>query len=447
MHCTANQHRNPSRIRTVMARSIRGWTVAALFGMAVLGPASADPGVNSDYWVTTWGSSPSFVIVAGYVSPLQANNQTIRQIGRVSHGGNRVRVRLENTFGTSAVMIGAAHVAIHDSGSGIIVGTDRVLTFGGSASIAIAPEAAAVSDPVDLDVPALTELAVSIYLPQQTTLTTTHTFGVQTAYFSAAGDFSSAQSIPPAATTPTSTSRFFLSSIEVSTHDLTSAIVTLGDSITEGVASTVNANHRWPDRLADRLAVSTLGQVRSVVNEGIGGNRVLHSEPPGNDPIGEGIDALGRFDRDVLAQTGVGFVILLEGINDIGYSAETALGDEAVTADQLIQAYRQLIARAHLKRIKIIGATLTPFKGSFYYSADGEDKREALNTFIRSGGEFDGVIDFDLAVRDPSNPTQYLPSYQSGDWLHPNDAGYQAMANAINLRLFDTPYRDSNERD
>jgi lysophospholipase L1-like esterase len=290
---------------------------------------------------------------------------------------------------------------------------------------------------VDLDVKDLSELAISIYLPQQTLLATTHTFAAQTAYFSSPGDFTGGQLIPPAQTGPrTTTSRYLLSSIDVSHSESGGTIVALGDSITEGIPSTTDLNHRWPDRLAERLLITSSGNNLAVVNEGIGGNRLLHGEPVGVDAGGEGVAALARFDRDVIAQTRAKCVVVLLGINDIGFSAEPGNSSEAVSADELIQGYRQLIARAHLKAMKIIGATMTPFQGSFYYTTDGEAKRQAVNAFIRASREFDGVIDFDRAVRDPVNPLRFIASYQSGDWLHPSDAGYKAMADSIDLTLF-----------
>jgi lysophospholipase L1-like esterase len=390
-----------------------------------------------DAWVATWGSSPSFVQSTAYIGTQQVNNQTIRQIGRVSLGGNRVRIRLDNTFGAPAIYVGSAHIALHTSASGIDPSSDRALTFGGKTTVTLRPNAPAISDPVDLDVKDLSEFAVSIYLPQQTVLTTTHTFGMQTAYFSSPGDFTASQIIPPAQTGPrTTTSRYLLSSVDVSHSERSRAIVTLGDSITEGVASTTDLNHRWPDRLAERLLATGFGKNLAVVNEGIGGNRLLHGEPNGMDAVGEGTDVLARFDRDVIAQTKVKFVVVLEGINDIGFSAEPGNSGEAVGADKLIQGYRQLIDRAHLKGLKIIGATLTPFQGSFYYTTDGEAKRQTVNAFIRNSRDFDGVIDFDRAVHDPANPVRFIDSYQSGDWLHPSDAGYKAMADSIDLNLF-----------
>jgi lysophospholipase L1-like esterase len=226
--------------------------------------------------------------------------------------------------------------------------------------------------------------------------------------------------------------RFFLSGVDVLADKNTKAVVTLGDSITDGYNSTVDANNRWPDQLAERLSDAPRNRKLAVVNEGISGNRVL------NNVVGP--NGLSRFDRDIVAQTGVTFVTVLLGINDIGFSA--FLPAQAVSADQIINGYRQLIDRAHAKCVKIIGATLTPFEGAGYYTEEGEAKRQIVNDFIRNSGEFDAVIDFDLAIRDPEHTKQMLLEYDSGDHLHPSDAGYDAMANSIDLKIFDQPLRD-----
>jgi lysophospholipase L1-like esterase len=355
---------------------------------------------------------------------VQFDDQTIRMIARISKGGNRVRVRLDNTFGTDTLVIGSAHIAKHSSGAGIVGPTDNVLTFGGSPAITIPPGAPALSDPVDLKVPDLGEVAVSIYLPDPTAGESVHSVGRQTTYISQAGDFTGALAFPTATTTEL---RFFFSGIEVQADDPARAIVTFGDSLTDGMNSTLDANKRWPDRLAERLLDGRRPHRLSVVYEGISGNRVLH------DVFGP--DALSRFDRDNIAQSGVAFVTLLQGTDDIGLSA--IVPSQAVTADQIIQGYRQLIARAHGKDIRILGATLTALEGAHLFTPEVEAKRQALNAFIRTSGEFDDVIDFDVVTRDPTDPTRLLPSYDSGDHVHPNDAGYKAMADSIDLKVFD----------
>jgi lysophospholipase L1-like esterase len=378
-------------------------------------------------WIATWGASPSATVASGF------NNQTLRLIVHTSIGGDDVRVRLSNALGTQSVVIGAAHIALRSTGAAIVPGSDRPLTFSGASSITIPPNALVVSDPVELDVPALGDLAVSIYLPVSTGPASDHDLGEQTSYVSTTGDFTASPGATPYTTTITQWP--YLAGVEVKASEDTRAIVALGDSITDGFNSTPDANHRWPNFLAARLLAHH--RKRAVVDEGISGNRILHDIA--------GPNALGRYDRDVLVQSGVKYVIVLEGINDIGFTA--FIPSEAVTADQIIAGHLQLIERAHARGLKIYGATLTPFEGTTfpgYFTPEGEVKREAVNNFIRTSGAYDAVIDFDAATRDPSHPTRLLPAYDSGDHLHPNDAGYQAMANAIDLALF---RRDEDERD
>jgi lysophospholipase L1-like esterase len=416
-----------SSVRTLNFRRLAG--VAAL-AMAVAGaeygPARAGDDVfrHDTFWVGTWGASPQLTTGDLFGTAPGFSNQTIRQIVRISVGGTKFRVRLSNEYGAQAVQIGDAHVALSAGGAAIQPGTDRVLTFSGSPTITIPPSAAVLSDPVDLKAPNLASLAVSLYLPQATGPATWHVEGKQTAYI-VTGDATSAADVSAGATT--STSRFFLSGVEASSFEPKSAVVTFGDSITDGTNSTVDANHRWPDFLAARLAASHDDDT-GVVDEGISGNRLLH------DIIGP--NAPSRFDRDVLATPGVRFMTVLLGINDIGFGG--FFTTQAVTADDIIAAHRQLIARAHSSGIRIYGCTLTPFNGvgAPYYSPAGDVARQAVNTWIRTSGEYDAVIDFDAVVRDPSDPSRILAAFDSGDHLHPSDAGYQAMANAIDLRLF-----------
>ena len=378
---------------------------------------------DDDPWVGTWAASPELA-----TSPFAFNGQTIREIVHTSIGGDRVRVRLSNAYGTTSLVVGAAHVALRSSGAGIANGSDRALTFAGSPTVTIPPGALVVSDPVALRVPALGDLSVSLYLPGAVQGLTEHSLGVQDTYISAPGDFSSAGALVPATTTQ---SFYFLSGVEVRASERSAAIVTLGDSITDGYASTPGANRRWPNRLAERLE-SKRGKYRlAVLDAGISGNRILH------DSIGT--NALARLDRDVLVQSGVKFVTVLEGINDIGFSGAFNTPAEEVTADQIIAGHRQIIDRAHALGLKVIGGTLTPFEGTIfpgYYSTAGEAKRQAVNRWIRTSGTYDAVIDFDAATRDPSHPTRLRPAYDSGDHLHPNDAGYRAMAESIDLSVF-----------
>ena len=413
----------------VARRAIAASLVATALLAAQTGAAQQP---NDTDWVATWGASPQSRLESLFGPPpvpQQFEDQTIRMIARISKGGEALRVRLTNTFGTESLVIGAARVAVHAGGGMIHGGTDRALTFGGSPTITIPPGAPALSDPVDLEVDDLAELAVSVYLPESTAGVTAHSLGRQTTYISTAGDYTGEITFPTGSTTQI---RYFFSGVEVLADKNTRAIVTLGDSITDGFAATVDANNRWPDQLAERIFSAPDHDKLAVVNEGISGNRVL------NTVVGPA--GLARFDRDVIAQTGVAFATVMLGINDIGFAA--FLPAQAVTAERIIQGYRQMIVRAHARCIKIFGATLTPFEGAGYFTPEGEEKRQAVNDFIRNSGEFDGVIDFDAVIRDPAEPTRMLPVYDSGDHLHPSDAGYDAMADAIDLQLFRQPMRD-----
>lgn len=380
---------------------------------------------DDKHWVGTWGASPQSTDAFTPATPASFNGQTIRQIVHTSIGGGKLRVRFTNELGTSDLVIGAAHIALQASGSTIVAGSDRTLKFAGQGGVTIPRGAPMLSDPVDLNVPALSNVVITLYLPNATPNTTFHALGRQTTYISTSGDFTNVVTFP---TNTTTQSWYFISGLEVWAPPRSVAIVTLGDSITDGFASTVDANRRWPNILAERLQDARRYSHIAVVDEGISGNRLRH------DAIGP--NALSRFDRDVVAVSGAKYVTVLEGINDIGFSG--FLPAEAVTADDIIAAYRQLIARAHAQGLLIYGATLTPFEGAGapYYSAEGEAKRQAVNRWIRTSGEFDAVIDFDRAVRDPANPTRMRPAYDSGDHLHPNDLGYRAMAESIDLRLF-----------
>ena len=352
------------------------------------------------------------------------NNQTLRLIVHTTLGGGSLRVVLSNAFGTAPLVVGAAHVALRDKDADIVPQSDRALSFGGSASTALPAGALIISDPVNLSLPPAADLVVDLYVPGDTAASgspvTMHTAALQTSYVSSSGNYAGAHTFPIATTTA---SWFLLARVEVAAPPAAGAIVAIGDSITDGARSTPNTNNRWPDLLAKRLAQAA-GPRMAVLNAGIGGNRVLLDNT--------GPNVLARFDRDVLTQTGVTHVIVLEGINDIGQGRANPLPSGA----DLIAAHRQLIARAHARGLTIYGATLTPFEGAAYWTPEGEAKRAALNEWIRTNKEYDGVIDFDAAVRDPNQPTKFLTQYQSGDNLHPSDAGYQAMANKIDLSLF-----------
>ncbi len=393
------------------------------------GGASAAPaGSGSD---ATWAASPMAPTpLIPNLANAGFNNQTVRNIVYTSVGGSDLRVRLSNTFGTTALRIGPVSVAVELTGAQLVPGTVHRVTFGGRASVTLPAGAEAVSDPVSLQVSPQEDLAVSLYLPVATGPATYHAGAQQTNYVASGNHVGSVSAAPY---TTTATSWYFLDGLDVSSATAPGTVVAFGDSITDGAASQVGANDRWPNFLARRLDAQLGANAPSVVDEGIGGNRVL------NDSACFGVNALARFSRDALSQPGVRDVILLEGINDIGFSQTPNTGctmpNTNVTAGQIERGYEQLISMAHAHGVKIFGGTLTPFKGAGYWSPAAEAKREAVNNWIRTSGAFDGVIDFAKAVQMPFNPLYFNPAYNSGDNLHPNDAGYEAMANAIDLAL------------
>jgi lysophospholipase L1-like esterase len=375
-------------------------------------------------WIGTWAASPMGEPVnPGQPSPA---NTTYRDVVYISAGGASLRVELTNEFGARPLIIGSAHIALSAGAGSIQPATDHALTFSGQASVIIPPGALMVSDPVPLQVSPLTSLAVSIFLPDQPINDTTCHQDARSTTFITVGDTTTAASVTDARPV---FSWCFVKGIDVSTHDpRAAAVVAFGDSITDGALSTRDANRRWPDVLARRLQENSKTAHLSVLNEGIGGNRVLHD--------GTGPNALARFDRDVLAQSGVKYLIVLESINDIGRTAQPREPGDAVTVQELTSGLTQLVVRAHQHGIKVFGATLTPYVGAHYASPTGEQMREAVNQWIRTSGVFDGVIDFDQAMRDPANPTAFDPAVDSGDHLHPGDAGYERMGTAIDLSLF-----------
>ncbi len=362
-------------------------------------------------WTGTWSASPE----SGGQS---FGQQTLRQIVHTSISGTSAQLQVSNVFGAAPLVIADVHVALRSSGSTIVSGTDHTVTFGGQTSITIPAGGLAISDAVAMSVPALSDVAVSMYLPQSTGSSTYHQQGTVTNYI-ASGDASGNASLSGAQTT---NSYFFLTNLNVQNTAAQGAVVTLGASITDGYASTTDANERWPNDLAVRLANS--GRTIGVLNQGISGNRLLVD--------GSGQSALNRFNRDVLSQPGVKWVIFSDDpINDLGSTSPPP------TSAQLIAGLQQLISTAHQNGIKFLCSTLTPYQGASYWTQQGETAREAYNAYVLgSGSGCDGVIDQAAAVSNPSDPTMYLPAYDSGDHLHPNDAGYQAIANAVNLNLF-----------
>ncbi|MFI9817764.1 SGNH/GDSL hydrolase family protein [Saccharothrix variisporea] len=403
----------------------------------LLVPAGTATASGGRAWVGAWATSPTGVPAS---DTMTFADQTLRQVVHLSTGGREVRVRLSNEFGSQPLVIGEARVARGAGGSSVVAGSDRRLTFGGRGAVTVPPGVPVVSDPVPLGVTADSDLVVSVYLPVSTPATTVHAFPFQDGWV-ASGNVTAAPTISP---TGVLGKWHFLTGVSVSGVPSTapggpSTVVAFGDSITDGAETTRGANRRWPDVLARRLH-GRLG----VVNAGISGNRLLHDpNPPAGHPAEAfaayfGESALRRFDRDVLAQPGVRHVVVLLGVNDLGHPGTVAPVEEAVTAEDIIAAHRQLIARAHAAGLRIVGGTITPFKGDTFgfYSPEHEAARQAVNRWIRTSGEHDGVVDFDQALRDPADPERLRPEYDSGDHLHPNDAGMAAMAGAVPLQLF-----------
>ena len=386
-----------------------------------------------DHWVTTWTAAPQVRLQlppggqrAGGPPPAPSsfNDQTVRMVFRTGLGGRRARVTLSNAFGNAPLTIGSAHVALHDKDSGIMAGSDRALMFNGKPSITIAQGAHVISDPVDLDVPQLGDLVISVYIPGDSGQLTMHNTGLHTTYI-AKGNVVGEAALSDAATVR---SYYWISGVDVMAPAGTAAIVAFGDSITDGATSTNDANRSWPSILAQRLLTTPGAPKVAVLNEGISGNRVLAD--------GAGVNALARFDRDVLGQAGVKWLFIMEGINDIGQTTRANATTAAVTADELITATKQMIERAHTHGIKVIGCTLTPYEGAAYYSEKGEEVRQAVNRWIRTSGAFDAVADYDAVTRDSTNPKTFKAGFNDGDHLHPNDAGYKAMADSIDLGMF-----------
>ncbi len=404
---------------------------AVILGFAF---ASVSLAAGHSHWIVTWGASasPQQDEAQMRAEKLVYENQTLREIVHSSVGGDTVRVRLSNAYGKQAVEIGAAHIALSAKGSGVVPGSDHVLTFSGRATVSIPPNALVISDPVKLAILAAQDVAVSLFLPKAAVGGGVHYSAQQTTYIGQ-GDLTAAASIPQAATVE---SWVFLSDLDLMAPERASTLVAFGDSITDGAHSTTDANHRWPNFFADRLLARSGHREIGVLDAGIGGNRILHDAVSN---VRFGVNGLARFDRDVLAQPGIKYVIVLEGINDLGHPGTSAPTSETVSAEEIIAGLEQMAQRAHENGLRVFGATLTPFEGTTYpgyFTPEREVKRKAVNEWIRTGKVFDGFIDFDKSVRDPAHPDRMLPAYDSGDHLHPNDAGYKAMAGAIDLSPF-----------
>ena len=433
--------RPTSTRRELLALGAGAAAGAALAGPSAASAAPAGPSAAAargpDGWVATWAAVPTTIPARG--EPTVLDHQTVRHVVHASTGGDELRIRLSNEFGPAALRIGAVHVALRDgrgADPAAVPGTDRRVTFGGRGSALIPAGAPLVSDPVRLRLPAGADLVISLYFPERTTVSTLAAFAFQENVI-ADGDVTSARTVKATATI---TSDLYLSGVAVRKRG-SAAVVTLGDSITNGANTVNNLNHRWPDLLGARLRAARID--RGIANLGVSGNRLLHDPNP---PAGSdaetfanyfGVSALRRFDRDVLAQPGRRYLIVLLGVNDLGHPGTVAPPSEMVSADDLIAGHRQLIARAHEHGLTAIGGTILPFKDDTlgFYTAENERKRQRLNRWIRISREYDGVADFDRAMGDPADPIRLNPAYDSGDHLHPNDAGMAVMAAAVPLGL------------
>ena len=397
-----------------------------LFALCFFTSVIAAYAQSNTHWVGTWATSPMAAKneSAKFGAP-GTDGSTIREIVHISIGGPSIRVILTNEFGIDPLTIGAAQIALSSGGNAIAADSSAPLSFSGRPSIIIPPGALVVSDPVAFKVAPASNLAISLFLPDQpVNQLTFHPFADQTNYL-VAGNAVNAPSLD----TPTTFFTWdFLKGIDVSADEKAASIVTFGDSITDGAHSTRDANARWPDVLARRLQADKKTANLGILNQGIGGNRILHDTT--------GPSALARFDRDVLAQAGVKYLIIMESINDIGHATDPARPYDVVTADDLIAGLSQLATRAHTHGIKVFGATLTPFVGAKYQSPAGEEMRQTINKWIRTTDQLDGVIDFDKVTTDPTHPGMFLILDDSGDHLHPGDAGYKAMGESIDLKLF-----------
>lgn len=396
------------------------------------GRALAGSGLQPRHWVGSWASAQQIPEPRNSLAPDDLTDATLRQIVHLSVGGNELRLHLSNAFGTEPLRIDSVHIALADSPAApqINTATDHTLTFFGKPTVMIPAGAEYISDPVAFHAPPLSNLAISIYLPQPPARETGHPGSRATSYL-VHGDQVAAANLPNAKTFE---HWYFIAGVDVAAPRDASSVVTLGDSITDGHAAITNGNTRWPDELARRLQADPKTREIGVLNEGIGGNRMLLD--------GLGPNALARFNRDVIAQPGVRYFIVLEGVNDMGMLAREGNAPEAAhkaMVHRIIAAYSQMIERAHEHGIEAIGATILPYGGSRYYHPGpmSEADRQAINGWIRAPGHFDAVIDFDKLMRDPAHPNRLRPAYDSGDHLHPSPKGYRVMGNAIPLTLFE----------
>ena len=413
--------------------ALGSWALICVF--VLISPLAT---AQREAWIATWTASPEPADPDPNQPVLNLQNQTVRERVRISVGGSQIRIRLSNEYGSSPLLVGAVTVGVPKDPATVKPGSIQAVTFGGRNSVTIPAGAPAISDPVALTVAYGAEISISLYFPKRVTTPTWHALALKRAVVSPQGDHSYDEKIQGG----TEASRsMFVSAVLVPAQRSRRLVVAFGDSIVDGDGSTADADRNWPNDLIRRLEKTPDGSKLAVVNEGIAGNRLL-----GDGPLASlGISALARFDRDALSMPGVTHIGLLEGINDLGFPGaklgELSLADPADVrnAEDLIGAYRQLIARAHIRGIKLIGSTMTASEGvdiPGYYSEAKEATRQAVNKWIRTSHAFDGVIDFDAVLRDPDHPSRLLPHFASEDHLHPNDAGYQAMADAIDLALF-----------
>jgi lysophospholipase L1-like esterase len=385
-------------------------------------------------WITSWAAAPvrPMTTMGEMMRAPAFKNQTLVQRLRIAAGGKALRIRLTNAYGTAPLEIGGARIALLDKDGKEVPGSERILSFAGRPRATIATGAPLISDTVDLAVPDLARISVSLYVPGETGPCTCHQAGLDEMLVSPEGDFLGKPFTPAQKLQ----NRAFVAAVEVDAAGDSGTIAIMGDSISDGIGSTAGANHRWPDYLADRLSAVSKGKW-GIANQGISGNRILSD--------GMGDSALARLDRDILALPGVKYMIVFEGVNDLGIGfgsprngpiPTNALPNPKIDLAQMLAGYRQIVERAHARGIKVIGATIAPYRGATYWSEEGEKVREAINAEIRAGKLFDGMVDFDKAFADPANPQQMRHGYHMGDHLHGTDAGYEAVARSIDLKLF-----------
>jgi lysophospholipase L1-like esterase len=394
---------------------MRAWSGCAVAALGMI----VTP-VQAQHWSRSWMAAPLVSKTAPDKRP-DLTDRTLRQVVRISSGGARIRLRLSNEMSVQPLVVGAVHVALAAENGATVPGSDRVVTFNGGQGATIPGRAPMLSDPIALPVRPLTRLAISIHLPQGAPDATVHSYSAATGW-TAPGDQTGATTLSGSTTLGP---RVIISGVEVESRKPATTIVTLGDSITDGVRATPDSNRRWPDLLAERLQKAGRTSV-GVANAGISANRLLSE--------GDGYNALARFDSDVLAVPGVSHVVILEGVNDLGSAARDKR--PMLTPETVIGAYRQMIARAHDRGVKVILATILPYKGAGYWSAEGDAVRVKVNQWIATNREADGFVDLAKAIADPADPARMAKPYDVGDALHPNDAGFAAMAAAFDLALF-----------